>query len=274
MQRLDSFRKIISDSPGWQGVWQPDHPLLFRNPDYFLASSGRLIAGFIPTNYELGSRSALLSRITLARMALPVSTRYVLERASEITDHLVLSAVDEPIEGRSSEVKSIIARPMSKPNSAVSKFKKFWFQEYHLRMSAAALVFERMQTGVIDFSATTWITSSPQPEWMKTEFRNIEERPGPYGQTLAIVRSRNKSESQAVRQVCTSSLMYGNEIDRGLPHSLRKRIVSFVASTNQSVGDPAWVPRVIAFAGALPLPGGDSRLIDLAAEAYEEVLAR
>lgn len=260
----------------WQTrVWQPNHPLLFRNPDYLLASPGKLIAGFFPTKEELNRHQSLMARISLARMALPTHTFFVLEHADSISEPSLLNAVDAPIREGKREFLQVLRNGTKRIDIATAKLQKHWYQLFHRRMLTSTRISAEANELDVEVNPITKAFSGSHPKrhdgrWM----RGIVEGQSSTGQEVAVVTSTNKRKLQALRQICVSSIYYGNDIDNGLLYHRQRHLFAPTPLESAKNFDPNWPIRVMSFAGVLPLPRNDMRLMDIALEEYTRARPR
>jgi hypothetical protein len=75
-QLVINVGKVLADD--WRVATYPDHPHAYHTPQIIAGFQGNLLAVFVPTRSEERSPSRLLSRLSIARLALPAHARFVL----------------------------------------------------------------------------------------------------------------------------------------------------------------------------------------------------
>ena len=75
-QLVIDIGKALADE--WRVATYPDHPHAYHTPQIIAGVRGNLLAVFVPTRSEERSPSRLLSRLAIARLALPAHARFVL----------------------------------------------------------------------------------------------------------------------------------------------------------------------------------------------------
>lgn len=265
MNRLRTLRSIArllaSKDNGLIVAVEPDHPLLFSGPDVLVGVKGRVATFFLPKVRELRRPDLLLTRLAIARLALPATMRAALLIGnSEGADRLgnlahrdfdeVVDVTDHPSAAqfafdRQDRRKEDISNLREVKRGAIDRFEALYTFSYEqFSDEKRGMPRERLMEALPDIRSfadpPSWTGYAGKP-------RKLYQAEGA---TVAFLQSGKRGTLDKMRPFCAAALMLDYNLDNGIPYPRPHTLnIMFSERTPVSQFDPLKPIRAAAFAG-------------------------